>query len=165
GGAGAEDVAGKQAGVARGLGDDRLPRVVHFGELAPRALLAVHAGDHRRARAVELVRRDDDRAEAGGEVLALRRAETDLHLLPLQVARRPVVHDREAADAAFGADDRRDLELVVELVRLRRLRDLVARAVDRGRVREVEDRDLVPLGRHVEAARRARRLPVFLEGV
>ena len=38
--------------------------------------------------------------ERGREVLALRRPEADLHLAPLQVAGRPVVHDREAADRA-----------------------------------------------------------------
>ncbi len=68
------------------------------------------------------------RAEARREVLPLRRAEPDLHLGTLQVAGRPVVHDREAADLPVLADDDGRLELVVELVRPLRVRDLVLRA-------------------------------------
>src|SRR5919199_4169893 len=71
----AEHVAGEQAGVARGVGDDRLPGVVHVAELAARALLPVHACGHRGARAVELVRGDHDGAEARREILPLRGAE------------------------------------------------------------------------------------------
>src|SRR5712691_4267138 len=41
-GARAEDVARGQLGVARGVRHDRLPRVVHVAEVAPRALLPVH---------------------------------------------------------------------------------------------------------------------------
>src|SRR5262249_16915257 len=80
-------------------------------------------------------------------------AEADLHLLTLEVARRPVVHDREAADRALSADDNGDLELVVELLGPGRVGDLVVRAVDRGRVREVKDRELVPLRGHLPATR------------
>src|SRR5256885_3979570 len=161
----AEHVARQEARVARRVRDDRAPRVVHVPELAARALLAVDAREHRAAAAVELVGRDDDRPEAGREVLPLRRPEADPHLRALQISRGPVVHDREAADLAPGADDRSHLELVVELVRVRRLGDLVALAVDRRGAREVEDVDLVPLVRHVEAARRTRRLDVLLESV
>ena len=50
-----------------------------------------------------------------------------------------------------------DLELVVELLAAFGVRDLVLGPVDRGRVGEVEGRDLVPLGHHLEArAGRAR---------
>src|SRR5512132_199769 len=66
-----EDVPGQERGVAGRVGDHRLPRVVHVGEVAARALLTVDAGDHRRAGAVELVRRNDDRAQAGRKVLPL----------------------------------------------------------------------------------------------
>ena len=125
-------------------------------EVAARALLAVHARDHLPVAAVELVGRDEHRPERRREVLALRRPEPDAHLLPLQVARRPVVQHREAADLPLGADHRGALELVVELLRPLRIRDLVVRPVDRGRVREVEDRHLVPLLRHLGAARAAR---------
>src|SRR5436309_1960335 len=45
----AEHVAGSEVRVARSLRDDRLPRVVHVGELAARPLLAVHARNHRPA--------------------------------------------------------------------------------------------------------------------
>jgi hypothetical protein len=72
---------------------------------------------HLQAQVAELVGRDDVRPEARREVLALRRAEPDLHLGALEVACRPVVHDREAADLAALADHDRRLELVVELVR------------------------------------------------
>ena len=65
-----------------------------------RALFAVHARDHLQREVAELVGRDEHRADARGEVLPLGRAEADLHLGPLEVARRPVVHDREAADLA-----------------------------------------------------------------
>ncbi len=46
---------------------------------------AVHAGDHRARTAVELVRRHDDRTEAGSKVLSFRRAQPDLHLGALEV--------------------------------------------------------------------------------
>src|SRR5579859_8162802 len=87
-----EDVPGQQACVPRRVAADRLPGVVHVGNGAPRALLAVDARDHRPGRAVELVRRDDDGTEARREVLALGRPEADLHLGTLDVTRRPVVH-------------------------------------------------------------------------
>src|SRR5215216_5033611 len=51
----AEDVARMQHGVPRRMLDDRVPRVVHVGELATGAFLAVHPRDHRRGGAVELV--------------------------------------------------------------------------------------------------------------
>src|ERR1700752_1455222 len=69
----AEHVAGVELGVPGRLLDDRLPGVGHVAELAARALLAVHPRDPRPGRAVELVRRDDDRPEARREVLSLRR--------------------------------------------------------------------------------------------
>ena len=59
----------------------------------------------------------------GREVLALGRAEADLHLAALDVAGRPVVHDRVAEDVSAAslaaaarcrpADDDGDLELEV----------------------------------------------------
>src|SRR5215208_2842631 len=73
--AGADDVAGAEHRVLRGAGEDRVPTVVEIAEVAARALRAVDAGDHLGRRAVELVGRDDDGAEARREILALRRAE------------------------------------------------------------------------------------------
>src|SRR5919201_1996035 len=67
-GARAEDVTGQQPRMARGVAHDRLPRVVHVDEVAARSFLAVDARDHRPAPSVELVGRDDDRAEARREV-------------------------------------------------------------------------------------------------
>src|SRR6266536_5454531 len=60
-GARAEHVAGTEVRVPRRVRDDCFPGVVHVGELAARALLTVHTSEHRPARAVELVRSDDDR--------------------------------------------------------------------------------------------------------
>ena len=144
-GARAEDVAGPQLGVARGVRHDRLPRVVHGAEVAAGTLFPVHARDHLEPEVAQLVRGDDDRADRGGEVLSLRGAEADSHLAALQVACRPVVQDREAADPSLGADHGRDLELVVERLGAVRVRNLVPGPVDRRGVREVERRDLVPL--------------------
>ena len=66
---------------------------------------AVDADRHREveepvcvAAGVELVGGDDPRADRRGEVLALRRAELELHLPALHVAGRPVVHHAVAAD-------------------------------------------------------------------
>src|SRR5712691_4315130 len=87
-GARSQDVAWPQTGVACRVRDDRIPRVVHVGELAARALFAVDARGHRSRRPVELVRRHDDRAQARGEVLALRQSEAHLHLRALEIARR-----------------------------------------------------------------------------
>src|SRR5437667_7947678 len=113
----ADHVAGDELRVRRGPLEDRLPRVVHVAEVAARALFAVDAGDHLQAQVAELVRRHDDGTERSGEVLPFGRAEPDLHLLALKIARGPVVHDREPADGPLRADHRRDLELVVELLR------------------------------------------------
>ena len=151
--------------VPRGLRNDRVPRVVHVREVPARPLLTVHARDHRGARTVELVGRHQHRPEARGKVLAFRRTEPHLHLGPLEISSRPVVQDREAADLALGADDRRDLELVVELLGVRRVRDLLPLPVDSRRVGEIEDGNLVPLGRHLLAPERASSLHVLFEGV
>src|SRR5438105_3132251 len=164
-GAGTQHVAGEEARVPRGVRDDCGPGVVHDLALTAGALPVFDADDHRRLRAVELVRRHDDPPEAGGEVLPLGGPEAGLQLGPLEIARRPVVHDREAADPALGADDRGHLELVVELLRALRVRNLVLGTEDRGRAREVEDGLPVPLRRHVETAGGAGRPDVLLEGV
>jgi hypothetical protein len=161
----AQGIARQELRVAGRVGDDRLPRVVHIPELAAGSLLAVDASDHRPGGAVELVRGDDNRPQARREVLALRRTEPDLHLRPLEVPRRPVVHDGEAADLPFVADDRRHLELVVELLRPFGVGDLRFGAADHGWVGEVEDGDPVPLLGHLQPAPGPRSLDVLLERV
>jgi hypothetical protein len=148
----AEDITRPQHGVAGRLRHDGRPAVVQVAQVAPGSLLAVDPRRHDRVRAVELVGGDEDRAEADGEVFRLGRAEPDPHLLALDIPRRPVVHHREAADLAIGADDRRHLKFVVKLGRAVWIGDLRAGADDRGGVREVEDRERVPLGRHGRAA-------------
>src|SRR3954468_15159220 len=162
---GAENVSRTEVGVPCRVRHDGVPRVMHGRQIPARALLTVHARDHRPARAVELVRGHEHRADARGEILSLRRAEPDFHLGPLQIARGPVVHDREAPDPGVCPDDRCDLELVVELIRIGRSRDLVLRTVDRCRIGEVENRLLVPLRRNLLAAQRSRRLDVLLEHI
>src|SRR5581483_4847553 len=160
---GADHVARREHRVARRLREQRIPLVEHRREIAARALLAVDTRDHLAARAVELVRRDEDRPERRREVLAFRRAEPDAHLRPLDVARRPVVHHGEPADLPVRADHRGALELVVELLRSFRVRHRLVVRIDRVRVREVEDRDLVPLGRNLAAALPSRVRDVLLE--
>ena len=90
---------GPQLGVARRLREDRTPT---SGSMSPRFPRERSSPFTRatisRRRSPSSSGVTSDRPERGGEVLALRRAEADLHLLPLEVARRPVVHDREAAD-------------------------------------------------------------------
>ena len=81
----------------------------------------------------------------------------------MHVTRGPVVEDGEAADRALGPDDRRALELVVQLLRSLGIRHGLVRPEDRSGVREVEDRDLVPLIRHLRAALPARVGDVRLE--
>src|SRR5580765_8927696 len=88
-GPGAENVPGPEVGVPCRVRHDRVPRVVHVGQIAARALLTVHTRDHRPARAVELVRSHEQRPDARGEVLPLRRPEPDLHLGPLEIACGP----------------------------------------------------------------------------
>src|SRR6266545_7370329 len=116
----AEDVPGSQVRVTRSVNDDGVPGVVHIRKLPAGALLPVDTRDHRPSRTVELVRRHDEGPQARGEVLAFRRPQADLHLRALEIACRPVVHDRESGDPTFTADDCRHLELVVELVRVGR---------------------------------------------
>src|SRR3954467_10391148 len=162
---GAENVSRTEVGVPCRVPHDGVPRVIHVRQIPARALLTVYARDHRPARAVELIRGHEHRADARGEILSLRRAEPDFHLGPLQIARGPVVHDREPRDPGVSPDDRCYLELVVELVRIGRSRDLVLRTVDRCRIGEVEHRLLVPLRRNLLAAQRSRRLDVLLEHI
>src|SRR5215831_16094526 len=80
-----EHVSGVEPRVPDCLLDHPVPREVHVTQLPAGALLAVDPRDHQRARAVELVRRDDDRSEGRREVLAFGRPEPDPHLRPLEV--------------------------------------------------------------------------------
>jgi hypothetical protein len=177
-GAGADDVAGADARVPARLGDQRPDRVVEVGELAARPLDPVDAGDHRRgrllARAPQLVGGHEQRTERRGEVLALRGTEPQAHLPPLQVPGRQVVEDRVAGDDVergpgveiprVAADDDGDLQLVVELLGGRRVHGLIGAEHGVG-VREVEDRQLVPVRVDRSPAGRHRRGDVLLEGV
>ena len=113
-----EQLARPQHRVPRRVLGELLPRVRELAEVEPRALLAVHARRSRRPRR-ELVRRDEHRPDREREVLALRRPEARRALGALEVARRPVVRERDAADRAVRADHRGDAEADVELRRAR----------------------------------------------
>src|SRR5690606_7442741 len=96
-GARAEHVARADPGAARGVADQLLERPPHVGQQVAADLDAADGDAHlqreepvRVAEGLELVRGDQPRPEGGGGVLALGRAELDLHLAALQVARRPV---------------------------------------------------------------------------
>ena len=67
--------------------------------------------------------------------------------------------------AAGAADDAGDFQLEIEVLRGAGRGHGRVGAVDRVGVGEVEDRDVIPLRDHVEAAQGARRLDVLLEGV
>ena len=160
-GPGPQDVAGLDRAVPGRVGDQGLEGPPHVGEQVASDLVAVH-GD--RAPEVEeavgvavrlqLVGGDDPRPEGGAEVLALGRPEADLHLASLDVASRPVVHDRVAEDMPCGfvdaqgaaglADHDRDLELEISRLAGAGKADLVVWAEDGVRVGEVERRCVVP---------------------
>ena len=132
----ADEVARAQAGIRRGAGKHLAERELRIRPATAARLGPVDLGGHGQviagagSRVGELVGRDQPRSEGAREVLALGRPEPDGGLVALQVARRPVVEDRVAADRLLGplgrevegrrVDDRRDLQLVVELVRRRR---------------------------------------------
>src|SRR5579863_3416924 len=111
-GAGAEYVASAQAGVARGPGDHLWEAVIDVLEVAAREFFAVDTRQHGHIIALagpaagavggQLVGRDQPGAERGGEVLALTGSQVELHVLALEVARAPVVHDGVARDVAAG---------------------------------------------------------------
>ena len=127
------------------------------------------------ARVGQLVRRHEPWPDGAREVLALGRSEPDGRLLTLQVARRPVVEDRVAADGFLGAvgrevdgrrvDEGRDLQLVVELPGSSRAPDRVVRAADLRDVAEVEDRQAVPGLGDLAAAPFPHRPDMAFEGI
>src|SRR5271157_5726009 len=115
-------------------------------------------------------------AERGCEVFPLARAQPDGHLEALQVARAPVVHDRESRDAverAIGggkvtsrlADHAGQFQLVIERLAVAGTPDVGLVADDAGGAREIEDGHAVPLGHHVEPAVAPACRHVLLEGV
>ena len=107
----AEQVARAQVHVGRGprehLRRTRTARrtsgrATRLGAVRPSAVIA-RSGPVAPARGVgQLVRGHEPRPDRRREVLALGRPEPDGRLLALQVARRPVVEDRVAADRLLG---------------------------------------------------------------
>ena len=161
-----QDVPGTHPGAAAGVGDELFERPAHAGQQVPADLDAVDRDAHvEREEAVsvpiglQLVGGDQPRAERGGGVLSLGRAEVHLHLAALQVAGRPVVEDGVPEDLhllrrrrlGVPADHAGDLELEVEQLRSGRDRDVVVRADQRAGVGEVERRCFVPLRHHPAA--------------
>src|SRR3954468_15918436 len=161
---------------ARRVGDHVGERVVHVGGrvLAPHLAVDPHA--HPCVARVELVGGHDARAEdvRAVPVLRLARPHADRALAPLHVAGGEVVPDRVAEHARErvarrdvldgAADDRGELELVVELVAVRRPRHLRIGPDDGVGHPLVVGRDLVPLGRDVAAERAVGVLQMALEG-
>ena len=160
-----EHVAGADPRAPRGVGDEVLERPGHAREPVGADALAVQEDLELEVEPVapsirlELVGGHEPGPEGDGGVLSLRRPEADLHLLELEVARRPVVEDRVGDDvvarlggcqvAAVAADHRGDFELVVEDLAAGRDCDVVVRADEGVGVREVERRRLVPARVHL----------------
>src|SRR5207244_13068741 len=120
-----------------------------------------------------LVWRDQKRAQAGGEVFSFGRPQVELHLAGLEIPGAPIVEHRETGDAAFrvgrrqvGApppDDSGYLKLKVQRLAARRNRDVVAETHYGRSVRKIENREVVPLGLHIQAAALAGGTHVLLE--
>ena len=105
---GPEQVSGADPCAARSVGDQLLERPRHVGERVRPARLAVHRNLHVEVEAavatvrLELVPGHDPRPQRDRRVLALRRAEANLHLGELEIARRPVVEDGVTGDVRPG---------------------------------------------------------------
>src|SRR5215207_3822325 len=164
----AEHVAGPQARVAARVRDHLGPGPVRLARVGPCHLAPVDGRGDLEVEAPlgegQLVDGAQPRPEARGEVLALVGPEPDRHLPGLQVARAPVVEQRERRDLLVGTDDRRDLELEVEHPAALRPAYLLARPDDPGGVGEVEDRRVVPRLGDLAAAQLPARAHVALVG-
>ena len=111
-GAGADDVAGAERHAARDVGDDFAEGPVHLGGRPRTDHGVVDQGGHLQvelavaAVRLELVGRDQVRAQRDSAVLALALPDRELALQLLQVSRGPVVEDGVADDGPFGLLDR-----------------------------------------------------------
>lgn len=160
-----QHIPADQVSCAAGLSQDLVPRVVHLAQVSLRADLSVDPRDHVKSQIAELVQGDQPRAERGGEVLSLGRAEADFRLTALHVPRGPVIHDGHPDDLPVGADDRGDLKLIVALGSASRKRDRVPRMGDGGRIGKVEAWPLIPLERNLFTAKSADVSRVRLESI
>src|SRR5215211_5411939 len=153
----AEDLARVDRLRLGGVGDHVRELVVHIRGvvLAPR--LAVDADAHVEVVCVYLIGRDDARSQhvRAVPVLRLRRAHPHRQLAGLGIAGREVVPDRVAEDVAVCLlardvlsdlpDYGGELEFVVELFSVRRVRNGLLRPYHGVRHPAVEGGDLVPL--------------------
>ena len=161
--AGADHVAGPQQRVERGAIDDRLPRVVRSRRF-PRE----RSSPFTRATISACEPSNSSTVTSSGPRLVAKSlpfagpSPTRTSCICRSRADQSFMHG-EPSDTAARSDDGGNLELVVELLGLVRIGDRVLGAEDRRRIGEVEDGDLVPLGRHRRAAIRTRRRDVLLE--
>src|SRR5215217_4880844 len=176
GGARAEHVAGAQGLVLGRVGDEVTEAVVHVGGGVAAPAFAVDPHLQLEGGQVDLVGGDDAGAKDVGPVplLGLGRAHADRQLAALDVAGGQVVPDGEAEDvveglgradvAAGAADDRGQLELVVELAGVGRPGQLDVRADDGVAYAAIEGGHLVPFGWYLAAEVPEGVLEVPLEG-
>src|SRR4029450_10425688 len=102
----------------------------------------------------QLICRHDPGAHRARRVFPFGGPEARLHLIALEVATAPVVKNGEAGNvresvrlgdiAGFPADNRSQLELVIELLRSGWVGNGVLRTENAKRVREVENRQPIP---------------------
>src|SRR5205807_6833790 len=170
-----EKIAGMDGLPTRHMRDHLGERPVNGAEPSLRPDFAIHPRDHsERVEVGDLIRGDKAGPDGRGEVLPLGWPQAAGHLLELDVPRAEVVHDRVASDVGrrllFGdipagaPDDAGQLQLVVQLGRLQRPREIFLRSDNRPVIALVIDRRLVPFGRNGLAALLGRGGDVLLEG-
>ena len=178
----ADHVAGPQhASIADAWAISVAPAWCRSAELAPAPLLAVDPRHHRARGHARRASSSSSGVTSTGpsdvaKSLPLAGPRPRRHLPALEVAGRPVVHHREAGDHVEPVGRRRRRGTRRRSPPPPRARSRAPRCPagartaspgpsTRGRVREVEDGQLVPVGLHLQAAAAAGRGHVGLEGV
>ena len=98
----------------------------HFSTVPLRPKLAIDTGVHLQTMEIaDLIHGNDPRANGSGEILAFGRAESDAHLIHLDISCTEVIHTTEAVDVfqriALGdvlsgfAHNQRHFQLIIEL--------------------------------------------------
>src|SRR4029434_3144256 len=153
-------VARNDSAVPRSALDHCAPAVIHDAGVVLHPLDAVHFQRAAHVQAAvadkghQLICRHDPGAQRARRVLPFGGPEARLHLVALEVATAPVVKDGEAGNvresvrlgdiAGFPADDRSQLQLVIELFRSGWVGHGVLWTENAKRVREVENRQPIP---------------------